>query len=316
MNLMIYDDYGRPVLNLRISVTQKCDKHCPYCHREGETNPSTGMSVEEITRIVQIAFGFGISRIKITGGEPLLRKEIIEIVNSIAELEGLKDLSMTTNGTNLKNLANMLKIAGLKRVNISLPTLDNEIYHNLMGGNLSDALEGVKKAVDSGFYPVKLNMLVLKNVNDAEVEKMIEFAKQSGTILQLIELESINLSKAYYENYHLNLDEIEKNVKKKAVDVRVRKDMQNRRVYTLPNVRVEVIRPTENTEFCASCTRIRVTSDGKIKPCLLRNDNLVDLLTPIRFGADDAKLKELFLEAIKKREPYYKKVLPPQTTPS
>jgi cyclic pyranopterin phosphate synthase len=194
---MIYDNCGRPVLNLRISVTQKCDKHCPYCHREGENNPSTAMSVEEIIRIVKIAISFGVSRVKITGGEPLLRNEIIEIVKNIAELEGLKDLSMTTNGTNLKTLAEDLKKAGLNRVNISLPTLDPKTYHDLMGGDLKDAIEGVQAAVEAGFRPVKLNMLVLKNVNDGEVEKMIQFAEQSGAILQLIELEPINLSKAY-----------------------------------------------------------------------------------------------------------------------
>jgi cyclic pyranopterin phosphate synthase len=314
VTLMIYDNCGRPVLNLRISVTQKCDKHCPYCHREGETNPSTVMSVQEIIRIVKIAISFGVSRVKITGGEPLLCKEIIDIVQDITKLEGLKDLSMTTNGTNLKNLAKKLKAAGLERINISLPTLDPETYHNLMGGNLTDALEGVKAAVEAGFHPVKLNMLMLKNVNDGEVEEMVQFAEQSGAILQLIELESINLSKAYYARYHLNLGKIEQTLEKKAVEVRVREYMQNRRVYTLPNVRVEVIRPTENTEFCANCTRIRVTSDGKVKPCLMRKDNLIDLLTPLRNGADDEKLKMLFLDAIKKREPYYKPILSSQAS--
>jgi cyclic pyranopterin phosphate synthase len=310
---MIYDNCGRPVFNLRISVTQKCDKHCPYCHREGEINPSTVMSVEEIIHIVKIAISLGISRVKLTGGEPLLRREIVRIVRNIARLEGLRDLSMTTNGTNLKTLADDLKKAGLNRVNISLPTLNPELYHNLMGGNLKDALEGVKAAVEAGFRPVKLNMLMLKNVNDGEVKEMIRYAEQSGTILQLIELEPINLNKAYYMHYHLPLDEIELSLEKGAVETRVRKYMQNRRVYTLPKGRVEVIHPTENTEFCASCTRIRVTSDGKVKPCLMRKDNLIDLLTPLRNGANDEKLKDLFLEAVKKREPYYKPIITPQT---
>jgi cyclic pyranopterin phosphate synthase len=311
---MIYDDCGRPVLNLRISVTQKCDKHCPYCHREGETNPSTVMSVLEIMRIIKIVVGLGISRVKITGGEPLLRKEILRIVRNITELEGLKDLSMTTNGTNLKNLAKDLKIAGLNRLNISLPTLDPEIYRSLMGGELKDVLEGVKAAVEAGFHPVKLNMLVLRNVNDSEVEQMIDYAEQSGVILQLIELEPINLSKTYYTRYHLELDEIEQKLEKMAIKTRVREYMQNRRVYTLPGGKVEVIGPIENTEFCANCTRIRVTSDGKVKPCLMRKDNLIELLTPLRDGADDEKLKELFLDAVKKREPYYKSVLPSRAT--
>ena len=311
---MICDNYERPVLNLRVSVTQKCDKHCPYCHREGETNPSTVMTVEEIVRIVQIAISLGISRVKLTGGEPLLRKEIVEIVRGINRVQGLTDLSMTTNGTYMKGLAKDLKKAGLNRVNVSLPTLDPDVYSDLMGGDLEDAIEGVKAAVEAGLHPVKLNMLVLKNVNDGEIEKLIQFAAQTGTILQLIELEPINLSKTYYKRYHLGLDEIEQKLEKLASETRIRKYMQKRRVYVLPKVKVEVIRPIENTEFCANCTRIRVTSDGKLKPCLMRKDNLVDILTPLRNGADDKKLTEIFIEAVKNREPYYKATPMSKTT--
>ena len=303
---MIYDNCNRPVLNLRISVTQKCDKHCPYCHREGERNPSTTMTVNEIISVVRGAINLGISRVKLTGGEPLLRNEIVEIVKGIAELEGLKDLSMTTNGTHLKGLAKGLKSAGLGRVNVSLPTLDSKIYNEVMGGELKEALEGIKSAVEVGFKPVKLNMLLLKNINDNELENMIQFSAQTGTILQIIELEPINLTKGYYERHHFSLDEIENKLEKLAVDAKVRKFMQNRRVYTLPKTKVELIRPIENTEFCANCTRIRVTSDGKIKPCLMRADNLVDILTSIRSGADDKQIEQIFIEAIKRREPYYK----------
>jgi cyclic pyranopterin phosphate synthase len=306
VTLMIYDNYGRPVLNLRISVTQKCDKHCPYCHREGETNPSTLMTVDEIVRVVRIALSLGISRVKLTGGEPLLREEIVEIVGAINGLEGLTDLSITTNGTHLKGLAKDLKKAGLNRVNVSLPTLDPDVYDEVMGGDLQDAIDGVRAAVEAGLHPVKVNMLVLKNVNDGEIDDMIRFAAETGTILQLIELEPINLSKGYYERYHLGLDEIAQKLEKSASETRVRKYMQKRRIYFLPKVKVEVIRPIENTEFCANCTRLRVTSDGKLKPCLMRKDNLVDILTPMRNGADDKKLTEIFLEAVKKREPYYK----------
>jgi cyclic pyranopterin phosphate synthase len=221
---------------------------------------------------------------------------------------------MTTNGAYMKGLAKDLKKAGLNRVNVSLPTLDPNVYNNLMGGDLQDAIEGVKAAVEAGLHPVKLNMLVLKNVNDGEIEKLIQFAAQTGTILQLIELEPINLSKKYYMRYHLSLDEIEQKLKKLASETRIRKYMQKRRVYVLPKVNVELIRPIENTEFCANCTRIRVTSDGKLKPCLMRKDNLVDILTPLRNGADDKKLTETFIEAVKKREPYYKATQPSKIT--
>jgi len=302
---MIYDNYGRPVLNLRISVTQKCNMRCPYCHREGESRPSTVMSVEEIVHIAKTALSLGISRVKITGGEPLLRKDILDIVGGIAELQGLRNLSMTTNGAFLEAVAKDLKMKGLNRVNVSLPTLNPETYHNLMGGNLKDVIEGVRAAVEAELYPVKLNMLMLKSVNEREVERMIQFAELTMTILQLIELEPLNLSEAYYERYHLDLNEIEQKLKEQALEVRTREYMQNRRVYFLPRVKVEVIHPIENTEFCAHCTRIRVTSDGKLKPCLMRNDNLVDILTQLRDGANDEELTKLFLEAVKRREPYY-----------
>jgi len=305
---MIYDDYGRPVLNLRISVTQKCNLHCPYCHREGEGYASTAMSGEEIVHIVKIALGLSISRVKLTGGEPLLRKEVLDIVRGIAELRGLRDLSMTTNGTFLAPMAKDLKTSGLNRLNVSLPTLNPQVYRDLMGGNLEDAIRGVKAAIEAELYPVKLNMLLLKSVNEGEVKRMIQFAESTMTILQLIELEPLNVKESYYERYHFDLNGIEEELKGWALEVRTRGDMQNRRVYFLPRAKVEVIRPIENTEFCARCTRIRVTSDGKVKPCLMRNDNLVDVLTPMRKGADDEDLTKLLLEAVKKREPYYRAV--------
>ncbi len=305
---MIYDSYGRPVLNLRISLTQECNMHCSYCHREGETNPYTVMSVEEIVHIVKIALGLRISRVKLTGGEPLLRTDILEILGGIADLRGLKDLSMTTNGTFLEAMAKDLKMKGLNRVNISLPTLNPETYRSLRGDSLRDAIDGVKAAVEAELYPVKLNMLILKNVNEKEIERMIHFAERTNTILQLIELEPLNLSKTYYERYHLDLNGIEQRLKEHALEVRTREYMQNRHIYFLPRVKVEVIRPIENTQFCSHCTRIRVTSDGKLKPCLMRNDNLLDILTPLRNGAKEEELKKIFLEAVKRREPYHKEL--------
>ncbi|MCK4320208.1 GTP 3',8-cyclase MoaA, partial [Candidatus Bathyarchaeota archaeon] len=186
------------------------------------------------------------------------------------------------------------------------PTLNAETYRELNGGNLRDAIDGVKAAVKTGLYPVKLNMLVLRGVNDGEISRMMKFAEQSKTILQLIELEPINISSDYYQHYHHPLNKIEARLEKEASEIKTREDMQNRRMYFLPRVKVEVVHPIENTEFCTHCTRLRVTSDGKLKPCLMRNDNLVDVLTPMRNGADDAGLTKLFIEAVKKREPYYK----------
>jgi cyclic pyranopterin phosphate synthase len=283
-----------------------------YCHREGEVKRANRsaekMTIEEIIRIAKIAIGLGIARIKLTGGEPLMRKDLPEIISGIASVPGLKDLSLTTNGLLLGDMAKDLHERGLKRLNISLPSLNEETYRNLTGGKLQDALAGVKAAVESGFCPVKLNMVILKDVNVSDVPDMIEYAGQTGAVLQLIELDPINVSDQYYSMHHRSLDEQEKMLSDKAVTIEKRPFMHNRLIYHLPNVTVEVVHPIENTDFCMHCTRMRVTSDGKLKPCLMRNDNLTDILTPIRKGASDEQLKQLFIQANSLREPYNKGV--------
>jgi len=308
--MVLRDSYGRPLLNLRVAITRRCNLRCEYCHLEGEEKPTRNfaaeMAVDEIVRIVRIAVGLGISRVKLTGGEPFMRKDITEIVKGIAALAGIADLSMTTNGTMLASLAEELHANGLKRVNISLPTLNAEVYNKLTGGRLEDVLESVKAAVEVGFYPVKLNMLMLKGVNDYAAPEMVEFATETGTILQLIELEPINISDVYYSAHYKSLDEYEDTLRQKAVKVETRQYMQSRRIYHLPNATVEVVHPIENTDFCMRCTRLRVTSDGKLKSCLMRNDNLVDILTPMRNGAKDQELEELFKLVNQKRRPYNK----------
>ena len=277
---------------------------------EGEEKPrenfAAEMTVDEIVRIVRVAVGLGISRVKLTGGEPLMRKDIVEIVKGIAAISGLTDLSMTTNGTMLASLAKELHTNGLKRVNISLPTLNGEVYSKLTGGRLEDVLEGVEAAVEVGLYPVKLNMLILRGVNGDAVPEMVTFATETGTILQLIELEPINVSDTYYSAHYKSLDEYEEMLRQEAVKVETRQYMQSRHIYYLPNVTVEVVHPIENTDFCMRCTRLRVTSDGKLKPCLMRNSNLIDVLTPMRNGAEDQELIELIKLANQERRPYNK----------
>jgi len=310
--MVLIDSCGRPLLNLRISITQRCNLNCDYCHKEGEeiTSCSRGtaeeMTVDEIVRISRIAVDLGIARIKLTGGEPLMRKDLCEIVKGIAAIPRLKDISITTNGTMLGFQAQELHACGLRRINISLPTLNPDVYHKLANGRIENALEGVKAAVASGLYPVKLNMVILSGVNVDAVPEMMDFARQTGTILQLIELDPVNVDDTYFSVYHKFLDGYEEMLRQKAAKVETRRFMQNRRIYRLPDVTVEVVHPTENGEFCAHCTRLRVTSDGKLKTCLMRNDNLVDVLTPMRQGASDEELKALFMRANQLREPYNK----------
>ncbi len=311
--MSLTDNCGRPLLNLRISITQRCNNRCLFCHREGEVKRANvsaeKMSVEEIVRITEIAVSLGIARVKLTGGEPLMRKDLREIVSGIAAIHGLKDLSLTTNGLLLEGMAKDLCKRGLNRVNISLPSINPETYHKLTGGNLQQALFGVTAAVEAGFCPVKLNMVILQNVNVGDVPAMIEYARQTDTILQLIELDPINVTGNYYHTHHSSIDEQEQMLREKAVTVEKRPFMHNRIIYHLPNVTVEAVHPIENSDFCMHCTRMRVTSDGKLKPCLMRNDNLTDILTPIRKGASDEQLKQLFKQANMLREPFNKSAL-------
>jgi cyclic pyranopterin phosphate synthase len=274
---------------------------------EGEDKqhpPSDEMTADEIIRMVRVAAGLGISKVKLTGGEPLLRKDIVEIVKGIAAIKDIGELSMTTNGTMLEHLAEELRSSGLGRINITLPTLDAEAYEKLNGGKIEPVLRGVEAAVTAGLCPVKVNMLLLKGINDDAVFDMIEFAKKTGAILQMIELEPLNISSEYYLSHHMPLDKYEQMLDGMAEKTETRKFMQNRKVYYLPDTSVEIIHPTENAEFCSHCTRLRVTSDGKLKPCLMTKNNLIDILTPLRSDASDKELAELFKMANDRRKPY------------
>jgi GTP 3',8-cyclase len=308
--MALVDNCGRPLLNLRISITQRCNLRCDYCHREGEVKRANvsaeKMLLEEIVRIAKIAIELGITRVKLTGGEPLMRNDVCDIVKGIAVIPGVKDFSLTTNGLLLDRFAKPLFDSGLKRVNISLPSLNAETYRNLTGGDLENALSGIKAAVEAGFSPIKLNMVVLKGVNVNEVPEMIEFARDLGVILQLIELDPVNVSGEYFSKRHRFLTEQEGMLREKAVSIETRRLMHNRLIYHLSDVTVEVVHPTENSDFCMHCTRMRVTSDGKLKPCLMRNDNLTDILTAMRNGASDEELKKLFVQANQLREPFNK----------
>lgn len=307
---MIRDPYGRPIKSLRISVTSRCNLGCIYCHQEGIEKSRSEMSSAEIARIVDITAGRGVKKVKITGGEPLVRRDIGGIIEKIAEVDGIKEVSMTTNATLLSKKSEALKEAGLKRVNISLDTLDKETFSRITkGGELDTVIEGIKSAVDAGLRPVKLNMVVMKGLNTDKIKEMIEFASANNAILQLIGLMENEYNDEFFKEYSCDIDRIVKELEEEANEVLVRKFMQNRTRYILDEGEVEVVFPMHNTEFCANCTRIRITADGKFKPCLMRSDNYVDFLGPLRSGASDVELEELFLEAVKRREPYFKKSL-------
>jgi cyclic pyranopterin phosphate synthase len=241
-----------------------------------------------------VAASLGIRKVKLSGGEPLLRDDLVDL---IANLPRLDDVSLTTNGTLLKDTAEDLKEAGLNRVNISLDSLDENKYSFITGKDmLSSVLDGIESAIDADLFPIKLNMVILRGVNEAEIDEMIDFSRERSLILQLIELLDIHPG---LDKYRYDFSMIEETLSSRASRITER-EMHRRRKYLIDGSEVEVVRPMDNSVFCANCSRLRITSDGKAKPCLLRNDNLVPL------GETEDEICEAIKLAVKRREPFYK----------
>ena len=303
---VVRDKYERPILSLRITLTNRCNVNCLYCHHDGMVKSKDEMTADEVYTICKVAKKIGVRKIRLSGGEPLLKKDIVETVEKINSLD-FKDISMTTNGILLEKYAQDLKDAGLDRVNVSLDTLNRETFEFITQKDyLEDAKKGILKAVEVGLYPVKINMVIMKDINQDEIDEMFEFCKEHDIVLQLIELiESENCDDDKFSaDYHYKLDDIEKELADIADDVREREFMQGRKKYYIDGGEIEVVKPVDNATFCANCSRLRITPDGKIKPCLLRNDNLVELISHVRNGASEEELEEIFIKGINKREPF------------
>ncbi len=293
--MQLTDTYGRTINSLRISLTNRCNLRCIYCHHEGETRHiSSEMTASTITNIVKASKTFGINRVKFSGGEPLMRDDFENIIEALPEL---KDISATTNGIYLASRAQSLAESGLSRINISLPSLSPEKYRKITGGDISRVLAGINAAVEC-LAPVKLNMVLLKGINDNEIKKMMDFIREyeGKVILQLIELMDFQKT----SEYKVNINEVEKFLESKASNIKERA-MHRRKKYFIDGVEVELVRPIDNSHFCANCNRLRVTSDGRLKPCLFRNDNLVDVN-----NKEPKEIAELLKLVMEKREPFYK----------
>jgi cyclic pyranopterin phosphate synthase len=262
------------------------------------------MNSDEIFQILKIANKLGIQKIRYSGGEPLLRDDIVDIILKTSSFK-FKDISITTNGILLGKYAEDLHEAGLNRVNVSLDTLNPKVYNFITKGNHLDKVKsGIISCADLGIYPIKINMVVIKGLNDNEVMDMFEFCKNNGLILQLIELIRAD-NEEIYDKYHFDMSYFEEKFEKMAKKVKIRHFMQDRKKYYIDNGEIEIVKPMDNAKFCQNCTRLRITSEGNIKPCLLKNDNLINIIDPIRNKLSENNLEKIFLESINNREPYY-----------
>lgn len=293
MHRPMVDSFGRKVTGLRIALTARCNLSCIYCHHEGEVNPKNEISDEMVVGVAVAAARLGVRSLKFTGGEPLLRKSLPTLLEQMPEE---MEVSLTTNGILLADQAEDLAAAGLSRVNVSLDSLQPRTYRAVTGakeGDMERVLAGIDAALDARLAPLKLNVVVLKD-NEGEIPEMIEFSRRKGLILQLIEL--LDLRGLGVSG---DIDAIERRLAAAADGIRER-EMHRRKKYFLDGAEVEVVRPMDNTQFCANCTRLRVTSDGKIKPCLLRSDNLIDIGT-----CNSSKIEGLLQMANSRRRPYF-----------
>lgn len=271
------DAYGRKIEYLRMSVTDGCNLRCRYCMPPdgmAECPCRTAMSADEFVEIARAAAELGMKKLRITGGEPLVLDGLPELVERLAAIDGIEDISLTTNATLLAPLADRLYQAGIHRINISLDTLDPAKYTQMTrGGRLSDALEGIRAAMQVGMNPVKLNTVLIGGFNDDEIETLCELTVHYPVELRFIELMPIGdtapFGKEAYLPNSVVLDKMPQLVPIPSESHSVA------RLYTLPNAkgRVGLISPLSN-HFCAECNRLRLTADGCLKPCLHSADEI------------------------------------------
>ncbi len=298
---MLVDTFGREVTDIRISVTKRCNFGCIYCHDEGlgpvlkpgASHPDE-MTVDEIERFVRVAREFGIRSVKYTGGEPLVRADFEEVV--VRTIRHLPDVSVTTNGSLLAKRAEGLRNAGLKRVNVSVDSLDPRAFREIRQGELAPVLRGIDAALRVGLKPVKLNLVVFRRTLPY-IPDLIDFIRhREGLRLQLIQFMPELVSA---RDWSVDIDGVKRWLDSQADQVLIR-EMHHRRVYQFNGAEVEVVDPVYNAEFCMNCHRIRVTHRGELKGCLNRNDDLI----PTR-GLDDDGLRVAFRAVVTNRVPYY-----------
>jgi cyclic pyranopterin phosphate synthase len=295
------DSFQRPINYLRISVTDRCNLRCVYCMpEEGVTLMSHHdiLTYEEIYTVAKVAAGLGINKVRLTGGEPLVRLGLADLVKMLAGIKGIDDLSLTTNGILLAEQAAALKKAGLRRVNISLDTLRPERFRQITRcGELEDTLKGIEAAHAVGLEPVKINMVVMAGINNDE---LIDFARKTiddGWHVRFIEHMPVT------ENESINL--VSAKEMKKRLDVLgkmepIKLEVGNgpAKYYRFPGAKGTVGFITPITEhFCYQCNRLRLTADGKLRPCLL-SEQEIDLRGALRSGASPQELKRLIEKAI------------------
>jgi len=296
----ILDSFGRSINYLRISITDRCNLRCIYCMPpEGvpQMSHSEILSYEEVRTVVRATAELGINRIRLTGGEPLVRAELPKLIKMLSQVEGIQELSLTTNGILLKNHALELKQAGLSRVNVSLDTLKADKFRYITRlGDLKGVLEGIEAAREAGFHPVKINTVVMRGINDDETLDFARMTYREGWHVRFIELMPFKGVAEFVPSVELrqHISLLGKLEPRESIT-----GNGPAMYYRLAGAKgtIGFISPLTEIPFCSRCNRIRLTPDGRLRPCLLGEDE-IDLKVPLRNNASTEELKRLILKAV------------------
>lgn len=300
----VNDTFGRPLESLRISVTDRCNFRCTYCmpaevygQRYHFLPKPEILTFREIERLTRLFVSLGVNKVRLTGGEPLLRHRVEDLIERLSKIEGLDDLSLTTNGFLLAQKAQSLKDAGLKRITVSLDSLDDEVFGKMNGRGfgVSRILEGIRKADEVGFAPIKINVVVQRGVNDHTIVELARYCKDAGHIVRFIEYMDVGSLNGWKMDAVVTANEIVEKISAEMplvpIEANYRGEVAYRYRYMDGKGEIGII-ASVTKPFCADCNRARLSTEGKLFACLFAEQGC-DLKTPLREGASDEELVSL-----------------------
>jgi cyclic pyranopterin phosphate synthase len=306
------DRHGRAITDLRLSVTDRCNYKCVYCRTGNEGALYSELPIAEYARMVRLFVSLGIEKVRLTGGEPLLRRGLVELIGEVAKMRRAfedaqpLDVAVTTNGHLLAGMAKDLKQAGLNRVTVSMDAVDPETFARItrVPGSFQRVRDGIRAAQDAGLGPVKVNAVLLRGFNDGEIEAFAEFSRREGVIVRFIEWMPLEEDRTWTPEAVVRMEEILERLNRvrPVVALEANHASETARRFTFDDGvgEIGIIAPVSHP-FCGHCSRVRVTSDGKVRTCLFSQTDH-DLVGPMRRGADDEELRERIRGIVEQKE--------------
>jgi cyclic pyranopterin phosphate synthase len=310
------DRHGHRISYLRVSITDRCNERCTYCMplELQEWLPRDEiLTYEETLRLIRIAAELGVSKVRITGGEPLTRREVIHFVRQLPGIHGIRSIGLSTNGTLLareimpgQSTAKALRDAGVQSINVSLDTLDPAVYSRITGRNFhAQVLDGIEAAIACGFDQIKLNTVLMRGRNEDQLLPLIEFARARSLILRFIEMMPVSTTEVLNESNFISVLEAKRLIESAYGSLIPETEFRTNgpaTYYQIPGRRQRIgfIGAMTNLHFCENCNKLRLTCDGKLRPCL-GSCLEFDIMKPLRAGANDEQLKQIFLEVVEQK---------------